>query len=166
MTCTPGARASAGCWGIRMRTMRRCHEWWRACWAGTYPWWPVEWHTPWPSVVSCVSPCTDIYVYTHPFTLHPSHSPLHSPPLTLTSSLSTLHSPSLTLHPSLSPSHNSHTASGEVFSWGSGFYGRLGHGNLRDRFSPLMIGAPLRGQAVTYIACHEYHSAAVCGEYA
>ena len=54
---------------------------------------------------------------------------------------------------------------GEVYSWGSGFYGRLGHGNLRDRFSPLMIGAPLRGQAVTYIACHEFHSAAVCGGY-
>ena len=53
---------------------------------------------------------------------------------------------------------------GEVYSWGSGFYGRLGHGNLRDRFSPLMIGAPLRGLAVTYIACHEFHSAAVCGE--
>ena len=52
---------------------------------------------------------------------------------------------------------------GEVYSWGSGFYGRLGHGNLRDRFSPLMIGAPLRGLAVTYIACHEFHSAAVCG---
>ena len=29
---------------------------------------------------------------------------------------------------------------GEVFSWGSGKYGRLGHGNLRDRFLPLMIG--------------------------
>ena len=26
-----------------------------------------------------------------------------------------------------------------------------------------MIGAPLRGLAVTYIACHEFHSAAVCG---
>lgn len=86
------------------------------------------------------------------------------PPLTHHTSLSTPHSSLLTLHPSLFPPHASHTASGEVFSWGSGFYGRLGHGNLRDRFSPLMIGAPLRGQAVTYIACHEYHSAAVCGE--
>ena len=54
---------------------------------------------------------------------------------------------------------------GEVFSWGSGIYGRLGHGNLRDRFSPLMIGAPLRGMGVTNIACHEFHSAAVCGEW-
>lgn len=54
------------------------------------------------------------------------------------------------------------TVTGEVFSWGSGMYGRLGHGNLRDRFSPLMVGAPLRGMAVTFIACHEVHSAAVC----
>ena len=57
-----------------------------------------------------------------------------------------------------------HTVTGEVFSWGSGRYGRLGHGHLRDRFSPLMIAAPLRGVAVTYIACHENHSAAVAGE--
>ena len=53
--------------------------------------------------------------------------------------------------------------SGEVFSWGSGIYGQLGHGNLRDRFSPLMIGAPLRGIGITMVACHEYHSAAVAG---
>ena len=66
---------------------------------------------------------------------------------------------------SLPPSLSLCAVSGEVYSWGSGFYGRLGHGNLRDRFSPLMIGAPLRGQAVTYIACHEFHSAAVCGEW-
>ena len=32
------------------------------------------------------------------------------------------------------------SSQGEVFSWGSGKYGRLGHGNLRDRFLPLMIG--------------------------
>ncbi len=53
---------------------------------------------------------------------------------------------------------------GEVFSWGSGIYGQLGHGNFRDRFSPLMIGSPLRGIGITLVACHEYHSAAVAGE--
>ena len=52
-----------------------------------------------------------------------------------------------------------------MFSWGSGIYGQLGHGNLRDRFSPLMIGAPLRGIGITLVACHEYHSAAVAGVY-
>lgn len=57
-----------------------------------------------------------------------------------------------------------HTVTGEVFTWGSGTYGRLGHGNLRDRFSPLMIGVPFRGIGITFIACHEYHSAAVAGK--
>lgn len=51
---------------------------------------------------------------------------------------------------------------GEVFSWGSGRYGRLGQGHLRDRFSPLMIDRPLRGRDVVQVACHEFHSAALC----
>ena len=53
---------------------------------------------------------------------------------------------------------------GNVYSWGSGIYGQLGHGNLRDRFSPLMIGVPLRGVGITLVSCHEYHSAAVAGK--
>jgi alpha-tubulin suppressor-like RCC1 family protein len=57
-----------------------------------------------------------------------------------------------------------HVASGEVFTWGSGSYGRLGHGNMRDRFSPLMIGGILRGVGITFVACHEFHSVAVAGE--
>ena len=60
--------------------------------------------------------------------------------------------------------HTLCTASGEVFTWGSGSYGRLGHGHLRDRFSPLMIGGVLRGVGITFIACHEFHSVAVAGE--
>ena len=55
-------------------------------------------------------------------------------------------------------------ATGEVYSWGSGIFGQLGHGNLRDRFSPLMIGVTLRGVAVTQVACHDYYSAVVTGE--
>ena len=51
-----------------------------------------------------------------------------------------------------------------MFSWGSGRYGRLGQGHLRDRFSPLMIDHPLRGRDVVQVACHEFHSAALCGE--
>ena len=50
-----------------------------------------------------------------------------------------------------------------MFTWGSGSYGRLGHGNLRDRFSPLMIGGVLRGAGITFVACHEFHSLAVSG---
>ncbi|XP_065839142.1 uncharacterized protein [Oscarella lobularis] len=50
---------------------------------------------------------------------------------------------------------------GEVFSWGSGANGRLGHGNVRDRYLPIMIGE-LRGMDVQSISSHEHHSAAVC----
>ena len=53
---------------------------------------------------------------------------------------------------------------GEVFSWGSGVCGRLGHGNLRDRFSSTDDRSAPQGMGVTNIACHEFHSAAVCGE--
>ena len=57
-----------------------------------------------------------------------------------------------------------YAANGAVFSWGSGQYGRLGQGHLRDRYAPLMISEPLRGVKVTQIACHEFHSAVVSGE--
>jgi len=57
-----------------------------------------------------------------------------------------------------------HSATGVVYSWGSGIFGQLGHGNLRDRFSPLMVGVTLRGLAVTQVACHDYYSAAVTGQ--
>jgi len=32
------------------------------------------------------------------------------------------------------------TLSGEVYTWGAGGSGRLGHGHERDRFSPLQVG--------------------------
>ncbi|KAL9968021.1 hypothetical protein ACROYT_G026346 [Oculina patagonica] len=50
---------------------------------------------------------------------------------------------------------------GEVFSWGSGYGGKLGQGHLRDRATPLRVAA-LKDTKVTKIACHEFHSAAVC----
>ena len=68
------------------------------------------------------------------------------------------------LHIKTYPKFIIHVASGEVFTWGSGSYGRLGHGNMRDRFSPLMIGGILRGVGITFVACHEFHSVAVAGE--
>ena len=49
-----------------------------------------------------------------------------------------------------------------MFTWGSGYHGRLGHGNIRDRFLPLMV-RELRGMDVEMIACYQTHSAAVCG---
>ena len=51
---------------------------------------------------------------------------------------------------------------GEVYSWGSGYGGKLGQGHLRDRATPLRVAA-LKDIKVTDIACHEFHSAAVCG---
>ncbi len=52
---------------------------------------------------------------------------------------------------------------GRVFSWGSGNFGHLGHGNLRDRYAPLWVDKPLRGINITNIACYECHSAAISG---
>lgn len=51
---------------------------------------------------------------------------------------------------------------GEVFSWGSGVGGKLGQGHLRDRSTPLRV-AELKDKKVSKVACHELHSAAVCG---
>ncbi|XP_032222416.2 ultraviolet-B receptor UVR8 isoform X3 [Nematostella vectensis] len=50
---------------------------------------------------------------------------------------------------------------GEVFSWGSGYGGRLGQGHLRDRFTPIRI-CGLESLNLTQVACNEFHSAAVC----
>ena len=52
---------------------------------------------------------------------------------------------------------------GEVFSWGSGYGGKLGQGHLRDRSTPLRVAA-LKDMKVTKLACHEFHTAAVCGK--
>ena len=51
-----------------------------------------------------------------------------------------------------------------VFTWGAGANGQLGHGNLRDRYSPVMIDKPLRGLEIVHISCYEYHSAALSGD--
>ena len=53
---------------------------------------------------------------------------------------------------------------GEVYSWGSGQYGRLGHGNLHDRFLPLRISSPLDSVDAVHVACGEFHSAVVSGK--
>jgi alpha-tubulin suppressor-like RCC1 family protein len=53
---------------------------------------------------------------------------------------------------------------GQVFSWGAGTHGCLGHSNLRDRYSPIMIDDPLRGINIVQVACYENHSAAISEE--
>lgn len=52
------------------------------------------------------------------------------------------------------------TDQGLVWSWGCGGGGRLGHGDIRDRYSPAWV-EELKGSVVTDIACGYWHSAAL-----
>ncbi len=44
------------------------------------------------------------------------------------------------------------TATGELYTWGRGNYGRLGHGSSEDQSSPTVVEA-LKGQKVLDVAC-------------
>jgi RCC1 and BTB domain-containing protein len=52
------------------------------------------------------------------------------------------------------------TQDGEVFSWGRGDDGRLGHGDNGWKYVPRLVNA-LSGKVVTQITCGSYHTAAV-----
>lgn len=47
------------------------------------------------------------------------------------------------------------TSGGELFSWGHGGYGQLGH-NDPEKNKPIVI--PMNGKIVTNVACGSYHS--------
>ncbi|XP_042456770.1 PH, RCC1 and FYVE domains-containing protein 1-like isoform X1 [Zingiber officinale] len=53
------------------------------------------------------------------------------------------------------------TSRGEVYTWGKGANGRLGHGDLEDRKVPNLVEA-LKDRAVKYIACGANFTAAIC----
>ncbi|XP_048472974.1 probable E3 ubiquitin-protein ligase HERC1 [Rhincodon typus] len=53
------------------------------------------------------------------------------------------------------------TSEGEVFSWGDGDYGKLGHGNSSTQKYPKLIQGPLQGKAVVCVSAGYRHSAAV-----
>ena len=52
------------------------------------------------------------------------------------------------------------TSGGDLYTWGAGEQGQLGHGDLSSRQVPSRV-EHLAGQAVTVIACGQTHSAAI-----
>ncbi|XP_028822113.1 probable E3 ubiquitin-protein ligase HERC1 [Denticeps clupeoides] len=54
------------------------------------------------------------------------------------------------------------TGDGEVFSWGDGDYGKLGHGNSSTQKYPKLVQGPLQGKVVVCVSAGYRHSAAVC----
>ncbi|GLU16563.1 hypothetical protein SLE2022_329910 [Rubroshorea leprosula] len=53
------------------------------------------------------------------------------------------------------------TSRNEVYTWGKGANGRLGHGDIEDRKTPTLVEA-LKDRHVKYIACGSNYSAAIC----
>ncbi|KAK4745179.1 hypothetical protein SAY87_011491 [Trapa incisa] len=53
------------------------------------------------------------------------------------------------------------TSRNEVYTWGKGANGRLGHGDVKDRKTPTLVEA-LKDKHVKYIACGSNYSAAIC----
>ncbi|XP_066448386.1 probable E3 ubiquitin-protein ligase HERC1 isoform X1 [Eleutherodactylus coqui] len=53
------------------------------------------------------------------------------------------------------------TTEGEVFSWGDGDYGKLGHGNSSTQKYPKLIQGTLQGKVVVCVSAGYRHSAAV-----
>ncbi|XP_010519784.1 PREDICTED: bifunctional serine/threonine-protein kinase/NEDD4-like E3 ubiquitin-protein ligase [Tarenaya hassleriana] len=53
------------------------------------------------------------------------------------------------------------TLSGDLYTWGKGDFGVLGHGNEVSHWVPKRVNFPLEGIHVSYIACGPYHTAIV-----
>lgn len=53
------------------------------------------------------------------------------------------------------------TSRNEVYTWGKGANGRLGHGDIEDRKTPTLVEA-LKDRHVKYITCGSTYSAAIC----
>ena len=62
---------------------------------------------------------------------------------------------------SCGPHHTAAVSSnGELFTWGGGFDGKLGHGDFNGRRVPTKVEIP-GGEKVVKVACGSYHTAAV-----
>ena len=46
----------------------------------------------------------------------------------------------------------------EIYSWGSGAYGRLGHGSSNDVPHPQKVGGVCNGREFNGVSCGWYHS--------
>lgn len=53
------------------------------------------------------------------------------------------------------------TSKNEVYTWGKGANGRLGHGDVEERKTPTLVEA-LKDRHVKYIACGSNYTAAIC----
>ncbi|CUV04847.1 unnamed protein product [Cryptosporidium hominis] len=53
------------------------------------------------------------------------------------------------------------TASGELITWGAGYYGRLGTNSTKSHSNPIKIRFPIKGVQIVDIAVGSYHSMAV-----
>lgn len=53
------------------------------------------------------------------------------------------------------------TSRGELYTWGVGFQGRLGHGDKEPCFSPTRVGGALEGHRVIDVACGSFHTVAL-----
>ncbi|KAJ0702589.1 putative chromatin regulator PHD family [Helianthus annuus] len=53
------------------------------------------------------------------------------------------------------------TLSGELYTWGDGHFGILGHGNEVSHWVPKRVNGPLEGIHVSFISCGPFHTAVV-----
>ncbi|CAN4119789.1 unnamed protein product [Withania somnifera] len=53
------------------------------------------------------------------------------------------------------------TLSGDLYTWGDGNFGLLGHGNEVSHWVPKRVNGPLEGIHVSYISCGPWHTAVV-----
>lgn len=51
---------------------------------------------------------------------------------------------------------------GDLFTWGGGMYGKLGHGNENGQCKPLLVQA-LKGLPVAQVTCGSRHTVALLG---
>jgi regulator of chromosome condensation len=54
------------------------------------------------------------------------------------------------------------SAAGDVFTWGYGLYGRLGHNNEQDRLAPARLGREqFGGGKIVFVAAGSLHAMAM-----